>query len=158
MRIREMFTCIGIRKTLETLMTFFVQVRNFYYLLDLGLWTWGERHTISTMLTVSSDPTARVAPPKTQLESSRFGSQLTRPVSNLNWLLFFKNNPKSPAHRFRVWRYSHPQSHFLSGGFIMTSVIVTSSPCEREYLRSMCVPTRALSWTVLSLTKPKNKI
>ena len=40
----------------------------------------------------------------------------------------------------------------------MTSVIVTSSPREREHLRSMCAPTRALSRIVLSLTKPNDNI
>ena len=40
----------------------------------------------------------------------------------------------------------------------MTSVIVTSSLCEREHLRSMCPPIRALTRIVLSLTKPKDKI
>ena len=40
----------------------------------------------------------------------------------------------------------------------MISVIVTSSPNEREHLRSMCAPTRALSRIVPSLTKPNDKI
>ena len=40
----------------------------------------------------------------------------------------------------------------------MTSVIVTSSPHEREHLRSMWAPTRALNRIVLSLNKPKGKI
>ena len=40
----------------------------------------------------------------------------------------------------------------------MTSVIVTSSLREREHLRSMRAPTRALSRIVQSLTKPKDKI
>ena len=71
---------------------------------------------------------------------------------------FFSKYPRIPAHRFRAWRHLYPQSYFLSGVFIMTSVIVTSSPREREHLRSMCAPTRALSRKVLSLTKPKVKI
>ena len=40
----------------------------------------------------------------------------------------------------------------------MTSVIVTSSVHEHEYLRSMCVPARAQSQIILSLTKPNDKI
>ena len=40
----------------------------------------------------------------------------------------------------------------------MTSVTVTSTPHEREHLRSMCAPTYALSRIVLSLTKPEDKI
>ena len=48
--------------------------------------------------------------------------------------------PKSSAHRFQAWRHSRRRSHFLSGVFIMTSVIVTSSPRVREHLHSMCTP------------------
>ena len=40
----------------------------------------------------------------------------------------------------------------------MTSVIATSSPPDREHLRLMCAPTRALSQIVLNLTKPNDKI
>ena len=115
----------------------------------LGFSTRGERDTIFTMLTVPSEPTTRSA-------SRR--PNWTRLASDLNQLLFFQKSPKPSAHRFRAWRHSHPQSYFLSGVFIMTSVIVTSSPREREHLRLMCVPTRALSRIVLSLTKPKDKI
>ena len=90
----------------------------------------GERHTIVTMLTVPSDPTTRGAP--TRPNWSRLGW-------NLNSLLFSKY-PRIPAHCFRAWRHSHPQSYFLPGIFIMTSLIVTSSLQEREHLHSMCVP------------------
>ena len=100
------------------------------------------------MLTVPCDPTTRGA-------SRRLKS--TCPGLNLNYLLFSKYSI-IPAHHFRAWRHSHPQFHFLSGVFIMTSVTVTSSPRARENLRSMCVPTRALSRNVLSLTKPPDKI
>ena len=97
------------------------------------------------------DPTGLASPrSKNQLTLSSFNSQLT--------VFFFKNHPKYSAHRSRVWHYSHPPVHFLSGVFIMTSVIVTSSPRKREHLHSMCAPTCALSWTVLSLTKLKDKI
>ena len=127
----------------------------------LGFSTRGERDIIFTMLTVPSDPTTRIHPvvynwtglasprPKNQLASFSFKSQL---------IAFFKNHPKSLPHRFWAWRHSHPQSHFLSGVFIMTSVIVTSSPRERKHLRSMCTPTCALSRIVLSQAKPKDKI
>ena len=53
--------------------------------------------------------------------------------------LFFKNHPKSSTYRFRAWRHSHPPRHFLSGVFIMTSVIVRSFPRERGHLRSISV-------------------
>ena len=91
-----------------------------------------ERETHNfIMLTVPSDPTTRGAPPRPNW--SRLGF-------NPNSLLLFKNHPTFPARRFRAWCHSHPQSHFLSGVFIMTSVIVTSSPREREHLHSMCAP------------------
>ena len=54
----------------------------------------------------------------TGLASSRFKSQLASPSSESQLTaFFFKNHPKSSAHRFRAWRHSHPQSHFLSGFF-----------------------------------------
>ena len=70
-----------------------------------------------------------------------------------SWILGFSTQGER-----HTWCHSLPQFHFLSGGFIMTSVIVTSSLCEREHLRSMCALTRALSRKVLSRTKPKDKI
>ena len=114
----------------------------------LGFSTWGERDTIFTMLTVPFDPTTRSAPPR---------PNWTRLGSDLNLLLFSKY-PRITAHHFQACHHSHPQFHFLFGVFIMTSVIVTSSPCEREHLRSMCSATHALSRNGLSLTKPKDKI
>ena len=90
--------------------------------------TRGEKDTIFTMLTVPSDSKTHGTPPRPNWP--RLGS-------NLNWPLFSKY-PRIPAHRFRAWRHSHPQSYVLSGVFIMTSVIVTSSPLVREHLPSMC--------------------
>ena len=82
-----------------------VQVRNFYYLLDFQVFRHEERErdTISTMLTVPSDPTTRGASHRPNLLCLG---------SNLN--CFFKNHLKSSA-----WHHSHPQSHFLPGVFIM---------------------------------------
>ena len=117
-----------------------------------------ERDTIFTILTLPSEPTMRSASHRPNWTC--LGSDLNPlcTASNLNSAFFFQNHPKSSAHRFQAWRHSHLQSNPLPRVFIMTSVIVTSSPREREHLRSMCAPTRALSWTVLSLTKPKDKI
>ena len=94
----------------------------------------------------------------TGLVSLRLKNHLASPRSESQLTAFFQNHPESSAHRCRRWRHSHPQSYFLSEVFIMTSVIVTSSPREREHLSSICAPTRTLSRTVLSLTKPKDKI
>ena len=89
---------------------------------------------------------------KNQLAPSKFKSQLfwtARPrvwistwfvQSQISTNCFFQKYPRIPAYRFQAWRHSHTQSDFLSGVFIMTSVIVTSSTHEREYLHSMCAP------------------
>ena len=55
--------------------------------------------------------------PENQLPSSCVESQFT---------VFFQIQ-KSSAHRFRAWCHSGAWLHFLSGGFIVTSVIVTST-------------------------------
>ena len=126
----------------------------------LGFSTRGERDTISTMLTVPSDPTTRGHPIVhnwTGLTEVQKPTRFVQLQISTN-CFFLKNHPKSSAHRFWAWRHSHPQSYFLSGVFIMTYVSVTSSPRKREHLCSMCAPTRALSRIVLSLTKPIDKI
>ena len=63
---------------------------------------------------------------------------------------FFKKITKIPSPSLPGLTSFTPQSHFISGVFIMTFVIVTSSARERE-LYSMCAPARALS-----LTKPND--
>ena len=159
-RIRETFVCIGIRKTLITLTTLFSSGTKLLLLSLLLGFQREERETQFLIcwqfhLTPSRtahlvDPT-RLASPRfeNQLASSRFKSQLTA---------FFQKSPKilSPS-LLGMTSFTTPV-HNLPGVFIMTSVLVTSSPREREHLRSMYAPTRALSRTVLSLTKPKDKI
>ena len=81
--------------------------------------TRGERDTIFTMLTVPSDPTTR-GPTQVQ-KSTRFV------YVQISTHCFYSESLRIPSHRFRAWRHSHPQSNFLSGVFIVTSVIVTSS-------------------------------
>ena len=112
---------------------------------SLGFSTRGERDTISTMLTVPSDPTTRGHPIVHNWTPPRFESQLLSSIFKSQLTAFFQKSPKI-------------LSPFPIRGFIMTSVIITSSPREREHLRSMCAPARALSRIVLSLTKPKDKI
>ena len=43
----------------------------------------------------------------------------------------FFSHPPNPQ-RFGAWRHSRPRSQFLSGVFIVTSLIVTSTPHARE--------------------------
>ena len=161
-RIREIygyvktFTCIGIpRNTNDS----WFRYKTFITFLTFRFSTRGERDTIFIMLTVPSDPTTRRNPVVhnwTGLPQVQKSIHFVQPWISTN--CFFQEYWSIPAYRFWAWRHSHPQSCFLSRVFIMTSVIVTSSPREREHLRSMCAPTRALSRIVLSLTKPKDNI
>ena len=115
----------------------------------LGFSTRGERDTIFTILTVPSDPT---------IHSASHSPNWTHLIQlQISTLLFFKIT-KNPTLLLPGKTSFALQSHFLSGVFIMTSVIVTSSTCEREHLCWMCVPACALSRIVLSLTKPNDKI
>ena len=92
------------------------------------------------------DPIGLTSPKfENQLASSSFKSQLTA---------FFQKSPKILSPSLPGMTSFTSPVYFLSGVFIMTSVIFTSAPHEREHLRSMCVPTRVLSQIVLSLTKP----
>ena len=132
----------------ETLTTFFSS----YTKLLLTSWLLGFQHEerdtqflLCRLFHLIPPHAAHLVDPN-ELTSSRFKSQLTA---------FFQKSPQPNASGHDVIHI--PSSFFLSGVFIMTSVIVTSSPREREHLRSMCAPTRALSWIVLSLTKPKDR-
>ena len=128
--------------------------------------TRGERDTIFTMLTVRPASALNSLIQQTRARATannRTGlaelRKSTRPVYvQVSTNCFFSKSPRIPPHCFRAWRHSHPLSYFLSGVFIMTSVIVTSSVRKREHLPLMWAPTRALRRTVLSLTKPKDKI
>ena len=146
--------CIGIPKHWRLSL---IQVQNYYWLLEFSLLTREERDNFY-YADYSIWPINARHIPLTQLDWSRQGPKINslRPTSNLNSLLFFKIT-KNPSPSLSGMTSFEPQSHFHSGVFITTSVIVTSSVHEREDLRSMCAPTRALTWIVQSLTKP-NKI
>ena len=156
-----MFICSGNPEIRETLTTLFVPVRNVYWLLEFSLSTRGERerHTIFYYADRSIWPNKHaVHPVGHKLYSPRPASNLNslRPVSE-SQLTSFSRIPQIPSPSLPGMTSFTPLSHFLSGGFIMTSVIVTYSAHEREHLHPMCAPARALSWIVLSLTKV-NKI
>ena len=74
---------------------------------------------------------------KNRLPSSRFESQLSRSEfkSQLTVFFFKFQNPQ----RFWAWCHSRPWSYFLSGVFIVTSVIVTSGPRARVNTCTQCV-------------------
>ena len=117
------------------------ETHNFYYA-DRSIWPNNRAvHPVTPTGLASSSF-------KSQLASPSFGSQLTA---------FFQNH-QNPSPSLPGMTSFAPQSHFLSGFFIMTFVIVTSSALECEHLHSMCAPARALSRIVLSLTKLNDKI
>ena len=123
-----------------------------------------ERDTIFTMLTVR---------PASALNSLTQQTRVHPAVNNWNgiaqiWIptrfvqsqisLLFSKYPRIPAHRFRAWRNSHPQSHFLSVFFYYDICDCPILPACAWTPALMSAPTRALSRMVLSLTKPKDKI
>ena len=122
----------------------------FIYLFELNvLWHEERVKQFLTMLTVrlssalnSLTQTTHGHPvdlnwsPLAQIKNRRPSSSVESKLT----IFFFFQITKSSAHRFRSWRHSHPKSYSLSGFFIVTSVIVTSSPRAREHLHSMCVP------------------
>ena len=63
---------------------------------------------------------------------------LLRPSPNLNSLFFFNSKIFCPS-LLGMMPFT-PRSYFLSGVFIVTSLIVTSTSRAREHLHSMCAP------------------
>ena len=121
----------------------------------LGFLTWGERDTQFLLCWLFLHLTQQcaahpVVPNWTGLAQAQKSTRLFQRQISTN--CFFQKSPKFSAHHFRAWH------HFLSGVFIMTFVIVTSSAHEHEHLHSMCAPAHALSQTVLSLTKQNDKM
>ena len=126
---------IGIQNTRNTWRLSWFRYKTFIYLFEFKFSTRGKGDTISyyadcsfivsSQLTDSTNAQASCRPlvwPRPDQKSTTFlcvESQLTA---------FFFQILKSSAHRFQAWCHSHPQSYFLSGVFIVTSVIVTSSP------------------------------
>ena len=112
------------------------------------------------MLTFPSEPTTCGTPLQTTgLASASSENQL--PSSSVEYQLsVFFQIPKILSPSLPGMTSFMSPVHFLSGFFILTSVIVTSSPRAREHLHSICALklTHALSRKVLSLTKPKGKI
>ena len=81
---------------------------------------------------------SRLGETKNRLPSSRIESQLFRSEFKSQLTVFFKFQKPQ---RFRAWRHSRPRFFFfLSGVFIVTSLIVTSIPHAREHLHSVCAP------------------
>ena len=95
----------------------------------------------SSALNSLTQPTRVRTPQSTNSLASPRSEKSTRFVKvQISTPCFNSKSLRIPAHCFRAWRYSHPLSNFLSGVFIVTSVIVTSSPRAREHLHSVCAP------------------
>ena len=129
----------------ETLTTLIVQVRNVYSLLDFQSFdTRRERHNFyyadCSYITHSHPPPSWSGPSQSQISTD---------------VIF--EIPKNLSPSLPGMTSFTPQSHFLSGVFIMTFVIVISSAHEHE-LYSMCAPAPALSQIVQSPTKLNDKI
>ena len=161
--IRKTFLCIGIPRNTDDslcsgtklllpswLLGFRHEERETQFLL---CWLFVQRQ----LSTYWPNKRARIPQQTTGRASPRFESQLASSILKSQLTAFFKipknHSPSLPG----ITPFTSPVL-FLSGVFIMTSVIVTSSPRQREHLHSMCSPTRSLNRKVLSLTKPKDKI
>ena len=141
--MHKIFIRIGIRKTLNTDDFLGSGTKLLLPSLSLGF-RHEERETpffyadcssiVSSGLTDSTNE--RTHPAVHKLDSPRPDSNPNslRLSPNLNSLLLFKIT-KNPSHHFRAWRHSHGQFHLLSGAFIVTTVIATSSLRAREHLR-----------------------
>ena len=101
-----------------------VQVRNVYYFLTFSFSTRGETQFLLCWLFLNCPQST----PQLDWPDPRVKSQLTA---------FFKNHQILSPSLLGMTSFTS-QSHFLSGVFIMTFVIVVSSARQRE-LNSMCV-------------------
>ena len=121
--------------------------------------TWGERDNLS-MLTVHPSSALNSLTQPTRMHPLHHNwTGLTQVQKSTRFIkvqisthCFYSKSLSIPAHCFQAWCHSHPQSDFLSGVFIVTSVIVAWTPAL------MSAPTHALSRKVINLTKPKDKI
>ena len=113
-----------------------------------GFSTWGERDTISFYANFSIWTPPRVAPRRKLLASSENRLSSSKPKSQLT--VFFQIPQILSASGHDVICVP---GYFLSGVFIVTSLIVISTQSAREHLTNPCTKRK-----VLSLTKPKGKI
>ena len=131
--------------------------------LSLGFSPRGERGTHNfSMLTVRpssafdslTQPTNARTPQSTNSLASPRSEKSTRFVLlQISTHCFYSKSLRIPAHRFRAWRHSHPQSLFPIWGFYCHIL-----PARAWTPALISAPTHALSRKVLSLTKPKDKL
>ena len=153
-QIRKTFTNVHTYTEIRKTRNWF-RYETFIYLFEFKVF-WRaerERHNFFNKRTAHfvNPNCSRFSESKKRLRSSRLESQLTRSGFKYQLTVFFFKfqNPQ----RFRAWRHSPPRSYFLSGFFIVTSLIVTFTCTQCVYLTNPCTKRK-----VLSLTKTKGKI
>ena len=112
----------------------------FIYLLEFKVFRHEEREAQflqQTRCTFHRPPTG-LASARPKIDYLPLDSNLNSLVQSLNLNCFFFQIPKSSALP-GMTSFTSPV-HFLSGGFIVTSLIVTSAPHAREHLHSVCAP------------------
>ena len=121
----------------ETLTTFFVQVRNIYWLLEFSLFdTRREKHNFYYADYFIWPNNARRIP-SSQLDWPRPAQKSTRFVQRqISTNCFFSKSPKFSAPRFRAWRHSHAISHL---GFLLWHLWLTHPLCASVNTCAQCV-------------------
>ena len=152
-----MFICIGIPRNTWQLSLFQVQNVYSHFLSFSFLGTRRERQNLyyaNCFIWPNKRAAHPVDPKWAGLAQAQKSTRFVQRQISTNCFLKNHQNSQTLASGHDVL---HTQSHFQSGVFIMTFVIVTSSAREYE-LHSMCAPACALCRIVLSLTKPNEKI
>ena len=134
----SIYACRNPKNTEHLRLYFWFRYKTFIYLFEFKVFRHEERKTqFLSMLTFPSDPHHVRPPPQTTASASsenRLAS--SKPKSQLTVFFKFQNpQPLASGHDF-----IHVPSPFLSGFFIVTSVIVTSALRAREHLHSTCAP------------------
>ena len=161
-----MFIRLGIRKTRNTDDSLGSGTKRLLPSLSLGFrHEERERHNFS-MLTVrpSSAFNSLTQPTRAALCSLQTALASTRSEKSTRFVQlqisnhgFYSKALRIPAHRFRAWRHSHPQT-FPIWGFYCDICDCHILPARAWTPALMSAPTHALIRKVLSLTKPKDKI
>ena len=114
----------------------------------------------SSALNSLTQPTRVRAPrsPQTELASPRSEKSSRFVYVQISTHCFYSKSQRIPAHRFRVWLYSHPQSHFTIWSFCCDICDCHILPARTWTPALMSAPIHILSRKVLNLTIPKDKI
>ena len=120
-----------------------------------------ERDTISTSLTVPSDPTTCSASRRPNWPGLDEAWKSTRFAQvRISTTCFFSKITQNPQPIASGHDVIHIPSHISYPGFLLWHLWLSHPPraSVNTWTWTMCAPTRALSRIVLSLTKPNDKI